>query len=102
MYSPEPVSDEQVDAYRGLIEYHAAQFAQHEVPLAEFDDLVQVGMIRVWTLIRRGIPPAEWSIVGAMRDELRRCYRISRLDQDAGPLMDDLDAEFLALDGLQG
>ena len=77
MAPPDAVSSKQVANYLGLIEHHAQRFAKLKVPLAEFDDLVQVGMIRVWLLQGYGIHPGEWGIINAMRDELRRCAALA-------------------------
>lgn len=101
MYVPLPVTSEQVANFQGMIETSARKFAKLEVPLAEYDDLVQVGMIHVWTRLRRGIIPASWSVDDAMKNELTR---VGRFNGDHSPTvidfhMDDLDAEFLALDG---
>lgn len=98
MYAPAVVSSEEIDRYRGLIERLAFRLAKLDVPLAEFDDLVQVGMISVLRALRRGSPPSKLVIEGAMKNELRRC---SRLGWDVDPLPDELDMEFLALDGVE-
>lgn len=97
MYEPLPVTSDDVAKWRGLIEHHAGRYSKYNRTLAEFDDLVQVGMIRVWKLLRRGYSPSELAIRHAMIDELRRC---ERLDRDSDPINDDLDEEFLALDGV--
>lgn len=46
----------QVAAYRGLVESLAHKFVGREG--AEFDDLVQEGLINVWQTLERGVTPA--------------------------------------------
>lgn len=66
-----PVSNEQVAQYRDFV----AGIARSFVGDAEFDDLEQIGLIRVWRLLERGQPILRVSIANAMKDELRRARR---------------------------
>jgi hypothetical protein len=99
MYEPLPVSSEQVAKWHPLIERQARIFSKvGESVLAELDDLMQVGRIRVWRELRNGRWPTTTSVANAMKDELDR---VRSLDDGRGSIPDDLDAEFLALDGVE-
>jgi DNA-directed RNA polymerase specialized sigma24 family protein len=68
----------QVAAYQVHVEYLAKRlvgFAQ-----AEFDDLVQEGMIAVWQTLSRGLRPSTGVIEGRMIDWVRYLQRLERND----------------------
>jgi len=72
------VTSEDVAAYRQLVE----KLAWHHVGRAnaEFDDLVQEGLIAVWLTLRRGIHPSAEQIENRQRDYVRFLNRLSRLE----------------------
>lgn len=82
-------------AYRPLVESLANRFKS--VDFADYDDLIQVGLIRVWKVLADGRWPSRIVVEHAMRDELRRARR-----QGIGghtPIPDDLEDDFQAFDG---
>lgn len=62
------ISD-QVSEYRGLVESLARRLVGRND--AEFDDLVQEGLIIVWQSLERGIAPSAAVIEGRMTDWVR-------------------------------
>jgi len=69
----EPVTSEQVAAYRPLCIKLARRFTG--VGNAEFDDLEQEGMIAVWYLLGQGFPVSSTAVSNRMRDWVRKCKR---------------------------
>lgn len=67
----------QVGAYRGLVESLAQRFVGRNQ--AEFDDLVQEGLIFVWQTLEKGLKPAAGQIENTMRWWVRHLgYQIGR------------------------
>lgn len=89
------VSSEAVAAYRPLVESLANRFKGHD--FADYDDLYQVGLIRVWKVLAQGRKPSRIVVEHAMRDELRRARR----QGEAGftPIPTDLEDDFMSWDG---
>lgn len=87
----EPVSDGQIAEHLPYIKRAAERFSRLEVPLCEYDDLVQVGSIRVWKLLRERTRVTHTAILNAMRDELRKGARSGRWGIAYEPFPDDLD-----------
>ena len=61
--------DDQVATYRGLIESLARKFVGRNG--AEFDDLVQEGLLSLWQAMGRKIPPSADVIENRMRNYVR-------------------------------
>lgn len=59
----------EVAGYRGLVESLAPKFVGRNG--AEFDDLVQEGLIFVWQSLERGVTPASIQITNRMKDWVR-------------------------------
>jgi DNA-directed RNA polymerase specialized sigma24 family protein len=64
-----PSMDERIRAYLPLIESLARKFVGRNG--AEYDDLVQEGMVMVWQTLERGITPAVALIEARMHDWAR-------------------------------
>jgi len=67
------VTDIQVAVYKEAIEAYARRFVG--IANAEFDDLVQEGMIAVWMCQRDGYRPSEWMIKNRMKSWIRHLSR---------------------------
>ena len=67
------VSSSDVAAYRPLCIKLARQFDGKSG--AEFDDLEQEGLIKVWHLLRFGFPVSSKAVADSMRDWVRVCRR---------------------------
>lgn len=67
------VSSEAVAEYLPLVEGLARRF--NGVAGAEFDDLVQEGLLKVFLLIRDSKPVSKTAVKNAMRDWVRMCGR---------------------------
>lgn len=61
--------NDQVGGYLGLVESLATKFVGRNS--AEYDDLVQEGLIHVWRSLERGITPAAAQIENRMNDWVR-------------------------------
>jgi DNA-directed RNA polymerase specialized sigma24 family protein len=59
----------QIEEYRGLVESLARKFVGRNG--AEFDDLVQEGLIDVWTALTKGLTPSAAVISGRMANWVR-------------------------------
>ena len=72
------VTSEEVAAYKQLVE----KLARKQVgrAQAEFDDLVQEGLLAVFLSLRRGIRPSAEIIENRQRDWVRYLNRLSRLE----------------------
>lgn len=57
-----------------MIEAHALRFAGKRG--AEFDDLVQEGLLSVWEHLQRGARPSNQAVQNAMRDWSRKTARL--------------------------
>jgi DNA-directed RNA polymerase specialized sigma24 family protein len=68
-----PVVDHEVAAWLPAIEDIARRFSG--VGGAEYDDLRQEGMIAVFMLLRRDLPPSRTAIKNRCRDWIRVCRR---------------------------
>lgn len=93
MTTPRTVTDEQVAAYRGMVEAHAARFTRLPLMQADFDDFVQEGLTAVWNQLAAGRYPANIIVVNRMRDWAR--IRLRQL-QGQSPMVDLLDESTLA------
>jgi DNA-directed RNA polymerase specialized sigma24 family protein len=87
--------NDRVADYRGLVESSAAKFADPDRPKArraEYDDLVQEGLIAVWQTLERGLDPSQEFIEHRMFDWMRTIARqtgrslVLSLDEDLPPL----------------
>lgn len=70
-----------VAAYRGLVESLAARMANTRAARdarAEYDDLVQEGLIAVWQTLERGAVPAKTQIQNVMKKWIRLMNRQRR------------------------
>lgn len=67
------VSNADIAAYRPLCIKLARQF--DGLQGAEFDDLEQEGLIKVWQLLRFGFPVSSKAVADSMRDWVRVCRR---------------------------
>ena len=67
------VSSEAVAEYLSRVESFARRF--NGVGGAEYDDLVQEGLLRVFLNLRDGKAVSGTAIKNAMRDWVRKCYR---------------------------
>lgn len=72
--------NDQVAAYRGLVESVANRYRSRHI-LAEYDDLVQEGMIAVWHALEKGIEPGPAYIRNRMRDYVRKLHRPIRHEE---------------------
>lgn len=68
------VTNAQIAAYKGVVEAHARKFAGQRG--AEFDDLVQEGLEKVWLLLETVEPVTNMAIMNAQRDWARKCQRL--------------------------
>lgn len=72
----------EVAAYRDLVESIAKRFKARPHPLADFDDLVQIGLIAVWQALEAGVDPVGPDhIRNRMKDYLRELNRPSRHEE---------------------
>ena len=78
------VSNEAVAQYLPMVHSQARRF--NGVGGAEFDDLVQEGLIKVFLNLRDGKPVSTTAVKNAMRSWVRKCYRRGFADSE-------LDAE---------
>ena len=79
------VSNEAVEAYRDHVEALARNFVG--LGNAEFDDLVQEGLIAVWQAQSRGLRPSNAVIRGRMLDWVRYLRRLQSNDAIAYELL---------------
>lgn len=87
--------NDQIAGYRGLVESLAHKFVGRNG--AEYDDLVQEGLIDVWQSLERGITPAAEQIENRMKDWVRWLGRrepieygtMLPLDEPVGEFQDD-------------
>lgn len=70
------MSDRVAD-YRGLVESIANRYRPRHI-LAEFDDLVQEGLVAVWDALERGVEPGPEYILNRMRSYVRKLNRAGR------------------------
>jgi DNA-directed RNA polymerase specialized sigma24 family protein len=80
------VSSEDVAAYLAVVQSLAGRYVNKSV-MAEYDDLVQEGLIGVWESLRDGQPPSSEYIQLYMRQWVRKCWRLKRGDAVAGDSM---------------
>lgn len=85
-----PVTSEEVGAYSGLIEGLARRMTGYAG--AEFDDLVQEGMIAVWQTLARGLRPSRQVVRGRMIDWTRYLRRLTNNDAIAYEQLLPLDS----------
>lgn len=79
------VTSSDVAAYQDHVEALARRYTG--LRNAEFDDLVQEGMIAVWQTLKRGLRPSTLVIEGRMLSWLRYLYRLQRNDAIAYDLL---------------
>lgn len=79
------VTSEQVAAYLPWVERIARRYVG--IARAEFDDLVQEGLIAVWQSFARGLKPGHTVVDGRMVDWVRYCRRLDNNDAVAYELM---------------
>jgi DNA-directed RNA polymerase specialized sigma24 family protein len=63
-----------VAAYRATVEpiaYRLSRTHRARQVGAEYDDLVQEGLIQVWQTLARGLKPAQYMLENRMRDYMR-------------------------------
>lgn len=84
------VSNEAVAAYKEHIENLARPYVG--LGGAEFDDLVQEGMIHVWQSLARGIAPSSEQIENRMRDWVRYIRRQTPTPYEALLPLDDYES----------
>lgn len=70
--SPCVVTSEEVAAYRGMCEAHAARFSRLPMMQADFDDFAQEGLISVWKSLQTGNYPSNHAVENAMRSWARK------------------------------
>lgn len=71
---------DRVAAYRGLVESVANRYRSRHI-LAEYDDLVQEGLIAVWNALERGVEPGPGYVRNRLRDYVRKLNRPSRHEE---------------------
>ena len=79
--------NDRVADYSGLVESLAHKFVGRNG--AEFDDLVQEGLINVWQTLERGITPAASVIEDRMKNWVRYLGRTSPVDYGQMLPLDD-------------
>lgn len=72
--------NDRVAGYRGLVESVASRYHSRHI-LAEYDDLVQEGLIAVWRALEKGDTPGPDYIRNRMRDYVRKLHRESRHEE---------------------
>ncbi len=72
------ITSEAVEAYLPHVRYLAKQYAG--IANAEFDDLVQEGLISVWQGLARGLTPSTGVIQNRMLDWVRYLRRLEKGD----------------------
>lgn len=80
--------NDRIADYRGLVESLARKFVGRNE--AEFDDLVQEGLIDVWQALERGVTPAAHLIEGRMDNYVRWLGRHSSIPYEVMLPIDDL------------
>ena len=81
--------NDRVAEYRGLVESLAAKIARSPRAVrvgAEYDDLVQEGLIAVWGALEQGVQPGEGPITQRMIDWIRHVgaqVGVQRADRDS-------------------
>lgn len=69
------VASSDVAAYLDLVESQAKRFVGRAG--AEFDDLVQEGLISVWEHLSNDLSPSVTAVQNAMRDWIRKLRRLN-------------------------
>lgn len=74
--------NDQLSDYRELVESIAKRFKTKAHPLADFDDLVQEGLIAVWRALEDGVDPVGPDYIRhRIRDYVRALHRPSRHEE---------------------
>ncbi len=84
------VTDDQIRAWLPAIEPMARQLSRVNGGVAEYDDLVQEGMISVWDALRRDREPSAQVIRFRMIDWVRYCKDEGREYLDIEQIEDDV------------